>query len=116
MQIHIKNLRLRTILGIYDWEQKIKQDIIVNLYIDFDGTAAATHDDIAHTVDYKTLKLHLIDYIDTHKFNLIEALVDKIADIVLENPIVSQVRVEVDKPGALRYADSVSVSHTKARS
>lgn len=115
MIIRIKQLRLRTIIGIFEWEKKVKQDIVINLAITFDGSQAAYSDDIAHTVDYKALKLSIMDFVETRSFGLIETLVTHIADLVLSDPKVSHVSVEIEKPGALRYADSVSVSLEKSR-
>lgn len=109
MIIRIKNLRLRTIVGINAWERDHPQDVIVNVEFEFDGAKAADSDDLADTVDYKSMKKKIIDLVENSQFNLLEKLASSIKDIVMEQPLVQRVRIEVDKPHALRFADSVSV-------
>ena len=115
MQIHIKNLRLRTIIGIFPWEQQTKQDIVINVIIDFDGSKAAHSDQIADTLDYKTLTKRIICHVEQNSFALIEALVEQLLDMIMEYEQANHARVEIDKPGALRFADSVSVSSSRER-
>ena len=115
MIINIENLRLRTIVGIYDWEQKNKQDVIINLEIEFDGINAIQSDDIKDTVDYKTLNKEIIQYVQENKFNLIEKLAGDIGKIIMKDKRIIRSRIRVDKPGALRFTDSVSVTHIEER-
>lgn len=115
MFIHIKNLRLRTIIGIYDWERKAPQDIILNITLEFDGTDAAQSDDIAQTVDYKTLNQDIITMVEQSAFQLIEALVEATLDVCMKDSRVMKATVECDKPGALRFTDSVSISSRRER-
>lgn len=115
MIIRIKNLRLRSILGIYDWEQEKPQDIVINIEIEFDGNLAAETDRIENTVDYKTMKKKIIDFVENGRFYLIEKLVKEVADIIMEDEKVTRATVEIDKPHALRFADSVSIEYTAKR-
>jgi len=110
MKIHIKNLRLKTIIGINDWERAEKQDVIVNVEVELDASRAIATDRIEDTINYKTLTKRIISEVELSKFFLIEKLADHILNIVLENKKVKRGTVEVDKPQALRFADSVSVS------
>ena len=114
-QIHIKNLRLRTIIGIFPWEQKNKQDVIINATIHFDGDKAGRSDRIEDTLDYKALTKSMIRHVEQHRFALIEALVEQLLDIIMAYGQVTHARIEIDKPGALRFADSVSVSISRER-
>ena|SRR3989338_7432688 len=109
MIARIKNLRLRTIIGIFDWERTEKQDVIINAEIEFDGAKAANSDDIKDTVDYKTMNKKIIEAVESSKFFLLEKLADTILKIIMEDRKVIKAKVEVDKPGALRFADSVSI-------
>ena len=86
MTIHIKNLRLRTIIGIQDWERKVQQDVIINIKLDYDGKKAAETDDIADTVDYKVLKRKVIDLVENSRYFLIDRLVHEIAALMMEEP------------------------------
>ena len=110
MTIHIRNLRLRTIIGIQDWERKVQQDVIINIKLEYDGEKAAGTDDIADTVDYKVLKRKVIDLVENSRYFLLDRLVHEIAALMMEEPLVKRAHVEVDKPHALRFADSVSIA------
>ncbi len=109
MIIQIKNLRLRTIIGINDWERNEKQDVIVNVEIVFDGSRVAQTGHIDDTVDYKKIKKQIIQQIESSKFYLLDKLAGHVLGIVMENVKVIKATVEIDKPQALRFADSVSV-------
>lgn len=110
MIIRIKNLRLRAVIGINDWERKTFQDVIINIEIEFDGSRAVESDDLKNTVDYKNLKKRIMKEVETSRFYLIEKLAHHVMALVMQNEKVQWTRVEVDKPHALRFADSVSVS------
>jgi len=115
MLIQIKNLRLRTLIGIQDWEREKKQDVIVNVRIEFDGAPAASSDDIRASVDYKTLTKRIIDEVESSQFFLLERLSSHLVALIMEDPRVQSATVEVDKPGALRFAESVSVTASAER-
>lgn len=115
MIARIKNLRLRAIIGINDWERKHKQDLIINLEFEFDGTQASRSDHIDHTVDYKKLTKQIIHDVEQSEYFLLEKLADHILDIVMRDQQVLRAIVEVDKPQALRFADSVSITSTRER-
>jgi D-erythro-7,8-dihydroneopterin triphosphate epimerase len=115
MTIHIKNLRLRAIVGIFEWERHNPQDVIVNLRLEFDATEAAVSDAIEDTVDYKALKKRIIQEVEGSNFQLVEKLACHVLDMVMENDKVLKATVEIDKPHALRFADSVSVSLSAER-
>ena len=105
MQIKIKNLRLRAIVGILGWERKELQEIIINVSIDFDGEKASRSDNISDTINYKAI----VTAVKSSSFKLLESLSKTILDIILSHPMVRSACVEIDKPHALRFADSVSV-------
>ena len=107
--IRIKNLKLRSVIGIHDWERENKQDVIINIKLEFDSSRAAESDDIADTVDYKAIKMRIIELVEGSTCNLLERLADQILAICLSDAQVEQATVRVDKPHALRFADSVSI-------
>jgi D-erythro-7,8-dihydroneopterin triphosphate epimerase len=115
MIIKIENLKLRTIVGIYEWEKEDKQDIVINVEIEFDGTKAIETDDIADTIDYKSITKKIITMVEESEFNLIERIAGEAIKIIMENEKVEKASVRVDKPGALRFTDSVSVTQTQER-
>jgi len=114
-KIRITDLRLRTIIGTYDWERETKQEVVVNIVIDFDASKASVSDDLKDTLDYKAITEKIIKDMETSSFFLLEKLGRSILDIVMENVLVSEASVRVDKPNALRFADSVSVELNKTR-
>jgi D-erythro-7,8-dihydroneopterin triphosphate epimerase len=115
MKIRIKNLKLRTVVGIYAWERSEPQDVIINIEMEFEGSRAAETDNIEDTVDYKTLKKQIIAEVESSRCNLIEKLAGRILSILMNDPKVQKATVEVDKPHALRFADSVSVELSEER-
>ncbi len=115
MTIRIKNLRLRTIIGVFDWERQNKQEILINAQIKFDGQRAAETDDIKETFDYKTVTKRIIHLVETSQYFLIEKLSNAILQLIMDHPLVEWAEVEVDKPQALRFSESVSVSCSATR-
>ena len=100
---------MRTIIGINDWERVEKQDVVINLELELDGTKAIETDHIEDTVNYKSLTKRIISEVEKSEFYLIEKMAGHILKVVLEDTKIKKATVEVDKPGALRFADSASV-------
>lgn len=115
MRIRIKNLRLRTHIGFKEHEIGKQQDVVINIEIDADLDEAASSDAPERTLDYKVITKQVIALVEESEHDLLEALVDKVADIAFEDKRVRMARVEIDKPHALRFADSVSVETTRRR-
>jgi FolB domain-containing protein len=114
-QILIKDLRLRCIVGIYPEERREKQDVVIQVRMDADLGAASQSDDIHDSVDYKAIKKFIVKEVEDSTYQLIERLAGRIAEICLEHPKVQRVEVEVEKPGALRFARTVSVIIRRGR-
>lgn len=114
-RIHIRELRIRCILGLRAWERRKKQEIAIDITLHADLRAACRTDDIAETVDYSTLKQRVIDMVEASRFQLVERLAQAVADLCLEEKCVRRVEVTIDKSGALRFARSVAVSLTRDR-
>lgn len=108
-KIRIRNLRMRCVVGILEWEKQIRQDVSVSMTLHLDLSAAGKSDDVEDTVDYKKLKKRVMDHLEGKPFALIERMAYEVAGICLEDTRVQQADVVVDKLGALRYADSVCV-------
>ncbi len=115
MIIKIKNLRLRTTIGLHEWERQKQQEIIINLELEIDSQTAAHTDNIADSVDYQSIKNKLLEKVEKSNFFLIERLAGFILDIVMENKKISRAKVEIDKPHALRFAESVSITLERTR-
>lgn len=114
-RIHIRDLLLRCIIGIYNEERRDKQDININITLFADLRQAGQTDAIDDTVDYKTIKKRVIALVEQSSFHLVERLAACIADTCLEDEGVKRVEVAVAKPGALRFARTVEVVITRSR-
>jgi D-erythro-7,8-dihydroneopterin triphosphate epimerase len=107
--IRVKNLLIRTYIGFNPDELVNKQDVIINLAIEADVPSPALDADEPDGIfDYKTITKKVIALVQEGRFKLLEVLTQKILDIIMEDELVSWGRVEVDKPHALRFAESVS--------
>lgn len=107
--VFIEDLRIDTVIGIYDWERRIRQTVAVDLEMAFDNTRPAASDDIADTLDYKAVSKRLIGYVEAAEFQLVETLAERCAAIVREEFGVAWVRLKLSKPGAVRGARAVGV-------
>lgn len=108
--IEISNLRLRTYVGINPDEQSKQQDIIVNARIRYRADTAIASDDETDALDYKRITKRMIHHVETGRFRLLEKLVADLLAIAFESECVAFAEVRVDKPHALRFADSVSIT------
>ncbi len=114
-KIHIRDLLVRCIVGIYPEERREKQDVIINITLHADLGKACVSDRIEDTVDYKAIKKRVLAMVQESSYFLIERLAARAAEIALESEEVQRVDVTVDKPGALRFARSVAVEISRTR-
>lgn len=108
-RIFLRDLRIETIIGIYDWERETPQTVSIDLELATDVARAAASDDIADALDYKAIAKRLIAFVGASRFQLVETLAERIAAILREEFGVSWVRVTVNKGGAIRGASAVGV-------
>jgi len=113
--IKIKQLRLRAFIGINEEEQQKPQDIIINVFMQYPVENAVLHKDIDHALNYRTINKKIISYVDTGRFLLLESLVEEVLTLVMADRQVCFAEVEIDKPHALRFTDSVSVTLSQRR-
>ncbi len=114
-KIKINDLQLRCIIGVNDWERTQKQDVIINVTLYADLTKPCQTDNLNDSVDYKEIKKEIITMVENSNFNLIERLAGEIAKICLSRPLVKAIQVNIDKPGALRFAKRVGVEIFRSR-
>lgn len=108
-KIIISDLLLRCIIGVYDFERREKQDVLINIVLFTNTKKAGKLDDINYAIDYKAVTKKVINMVLNSKFFLVEALAENIATICLESEKVEKVLVKVEKPGALRFSKKVGV-------
>ena len=107
--IYLNDLRIDTIIGIYDWERRVKQTISLDLEMASDIRKAAASDDIEDTLNYKAVAKRLISFVEASEFQLVETLAERITEIVLKEFQVAWVRLRLNKQGAVRGARDVGV-------
>ena len=107
--VYIRGLEIETVIGIYDWEKKIKQKVTIDLDMAWDFSSAAEKDDIDGALDYKAVSKRLIDFVESSKIELMETLGTRIVDIVMNEFDVPWLRLRLGKPGAVTHADDVGV-------
>ena len=108
-KIRIENLKARTTIGAHPWEREKKQDVIINVTLDYDATQSIKSDTLEDTVDYETLAKTILEKTAGSKYFLLEKLAQMILETVFEIPHVREVTVRVEKPRILPFADCVSV-------
>ena len=109
-RIRVKDLRLRTYIGIKEEEINNKQDVLINLTILYPAVDAVEVNDIEHALNYRTITKAIIAHVEGNRFALLERLTQEILDLVMTHQAVRYAEVEVDKPHALRFAESVSIT------
>ena len=99
--VYIRELEVETVIGIYDWERECRQIVSIDLDLGFDIRVAARSDNIADALDYKAISHRVREFVAASNFQLIEALAEAIAGIVLAEFPVDWLRLRVGKPGAV---------------
>jgi dihydroneopterin aldolase len=107
--IYIKDLRVETIIGIFDWERETKQEVSIDIEFPFDCKKAAKNDSIEDAIDYKIICKAVIKFVEESEFQLQETLAEGIDALVKNEYKVKSLKLRVSKPGALRHAEDVGV-------
>ena len=114
-RIRITNLRLRTFIGFNPEEVEKQQDVIINATIDYRADQACMTDDKNDALNYKLITKAIIRHVEEGRFKLLEKLTQDLLDIIMSSEDVCFAEVTVDKPHALRFADSVSITRAASR-
>jgi len=108
-RVRIKNLLLRAYIGIKEEEINNQQDVVINVELTYNASEAIEQNQIAAALNYRTITKQVIAHVDGQSFALLERLTHEVLAIVMDHQAVQWAQVEIDKPHALRYAESVSV-------
>ena len=111
--IFIRELAIDTTIGIFDWERCIKQTLYFDIDLSFDIGQAARSDDIEHTLSYKTVAKRVIDLVSNSDYLLVETLIERVAEMIVTEFPVPQVRVTLNKRGAVSAARDVGIRITR---
>jgi dihydroneopterin aldolase len=114
--IFLRELKVETIIGVWDWERKIRQTVSIDLEMGADIRRAAKTDSIDDTLNYKAVSKRVQQFVADSEFQLVETMAEKIAEVVLSEFELPWIQVRVSKPGAIRGAKDVGVQicRTKA--
>lgn len=115
-KIFLEELKVDTIIGIWDWERKIRQTVIIDLTMSADIVRAAATDEVADTLNYKSVAKRIQSFVSESEFQLVETLAERIAGIIRDEFDVAWVRVRVSKPGAIRGSRNVGVEIERGES
>ncbi|MCP5448500.1 MAG: dihydroneopterin aldolase [Chromatiaceae bacterium] len=107
--VFIRNLKIDTVIGIYDWERNIRQTVIIDLEMSADIRRAAASERIEDALDYKAVAKRLIAFVEQSEFQLVETLAERCAAIVREEFGVHWLRLSLNKIGAVSGAQDVGV-------
>lgn len=113
--IRIKNLRLRTYIGIKEEEIQNRQDVVINAVIRYRADKAVAFNHIEQALNYRTITKEVIAHVEENRFLLLERMTREVLDLVMTHEQVLTAQVEIDKPHALRFADSVSITLSATR-
>jgi dihydroneopterin aldolase len=107
--VFIEDLAVETVIGIYDWERKIRQKVVFDLEMATDIRQAAASDTIDHTLDYKAVAKRVIQFVESSEFQLVETLAERVAEIIIKEFNVPWLKLKLSKPGAVRGSKAVGV-------
>lgn len=113
--VYLRDLEIECVIGIFEWERRIKQTVVLDLDMAADVKHAAASDRIEDTLDYKAVSKRVIEFVGASQFQLVETLAEKVAAIILGEFNVPWVRVRVNKRGAIRNAADVGVVIERSR-
>ena len=113
--VFIEGLEIEAVIGIYDWERRVRQPLVFDIEMAFDNRRPAASDAIGDTLDYKAVSKRLIAFVSQSSYGLVETLAEQCAGIILREFDVRRVRLKLSKPGAVRGARAVGVQIVRAR-
>jgi len=107
--VFLKELRIDTVIGIYQWERQIRQTVVLDIEMGTDIARAAASDHIDDTLNYKAVAKRLIQFVGDSKFQLVETLAEEVCRIIREEFSVPWVRLTLNKKGAVRGSEGVGI-------
>ncbi|MBS0396307.1 MAG: dihydroneopterin aldolase [Proteobacteria bacterium] len=114
-RIFLRDLRTETIIGIYDWERKIRQTVSFDFEFPGDIRRAAKSDQIEDTLNYKSVAKKVLAFVESSEFHLVETLAEEVARLILREFSVEWVKLTLNKPGAVRGSRDVGVMIERSR-
>lgn len=113
MIIKIKNLRLKTIIGVYKWEENFDREIIVNAIIETNHVQSMQSDNVKDAIDYDVIVNKIKNFVENSRCKLIEKMVGEILNLIMEDKRITKCTLEIDKLKVYDFVDSFSVAQTR---
>lgn len=110
MILKIKNLKLKTILGVHSWEEKVDREIVVNVELESNSTKSLESDEISDAIDYDEISSKIKNLIATTRFKLVEKMAQQVMNLIMQDSRIIRCKLEIDKLGAVESLDSFSVT------
>lgn len=107
--IYINELRIEAVIGVYEWERRIKQTVVLDIELATDIRKAASSDSIDDTLNYKAVAKRVIAFVEQSQYQLVESMAEHVAQLIITEFQVAWLRLRVSKPGAVRGAKDVGV-------
>lgn len=113
--VFIEGLAIDALIGIYDWERRVRQTLVFDIEMEFDNRVPAATDAIDDTLNYKAVSTRVVEIVATSSYGLVESLAEHVARVILDEFEVRRVQLKLSKPGAVRGARSVGVRIVRTR-
>jgi 7,8-dihydroneopterin aldolase/epimerase/oxygenase len=113
--VFLRGLAVDTTIGFFEWERHVRQTVVIDLEIPVDCARAAATDDVADTTDYKRIAKRTVQFVNESSFKLVETLAHRLATTLLEEFDIAWIRLELNKPGAIRGSRDVGVKIERHR-
>lgn len=108
-KVFIEQLEIITTIGVYDWEQAIKQKLVLDIEMAHDNRPAGRSDDVADALDYAEVSQAVLSHVENGRFLLVERVAEEVAELIMSRFGVVGVRIRLTKPGAVPQAKGVGV-------
>ncbi|ELV8620921.1 bifunctional dihydroneopterin aldolase/7,8-dihydroneopterin epimerase [Vibrio vulnificus] len=108
-KVFIEQLEVITTIGVYDWEQQIKQKLVLDIEMAHDNRPAGKSDDVADALDYAQVSEAILNHIESGRFLLVERVAEEVAELIMTQFSVPWIRIRLAKPGAVPQARAVGV-------
>ena len=113
--IYLSDLRIDTVIGVWEWDRRVRQTVSLDIEMATDIRQAAASDALEDTLDYKAVAKRVIAFVEESRFQLVETLAERVAQLILDEFPVPWVRLRLNKPGAIRGARDVGVLIERGR-
>lgn len=113
--VFVRGLEVECIIGLIDWERRIKQKVVIDLELPIDCARAAVSDDVVDTLDYLSVASQVREFVGQSQFKLVETMAHRLALLLLERFGMEWIRLSINKPGAVRGSRDVGVSIERRR-